>query len=52
MKKALLFTAFLFLLFSTRISAQDFPVTPQDVQYKGNNAHDYNDVSGVNVVKQ
>jgi hypothetical protein len=51
MKQTFLFTTFLFLLFTGYISAQDYPVTPQDVQYKGNNTHDYNDVSGVNVVK-
>jgi hypothetical protein len=51
MRKTLFFTAFLFLIFATQIYAQDYPVTPQEVQYKGNNAHDYNDVSGVNVIK-
>jgi hypothetical protein len=52
MKKIFLFATFLFLFFTQFVSAQDFPVTPQDIQYKGNNTNDYNDVSGVNVIKQ
>jgi len=51
MKQTFLFTTFLFLLFTGYIQAQDFPFTPQDIQYKGNNTHDINDVSGVNAVK-
>lgn len=52
MKKSIISLFLIFCISFAGLLAQDYPVPPQTENlYKGNNTHDYNDVSGVNVIK-